>query len=85
MFHLTAGNGDCRGRSESGNDRQWEEIDEETETKKSSDEDDDAGEEGEQHGVLRPVVGDLRRHQRHDRRRADVDVFLTGIAGLRRP
>ena len=82
IFHLTAGNSDCRGRGEPGNDWQWEEIDEETKSKEACDEDDDAGEEGEQDGVLRPVVRDLRRHQRHDGRRANVDVFLTAIAGF---
>ena len=47
------------------------------------DEDDEPGEEGEQDSVLRPVVRDLRRHQRHDRRRANVDIFLTAIASFR--
>ena len=80
--HLTASNGDCRGWGESGNDWQWKEIDEESETKKSCDEDYDAGEEGEEDGVLGPVVGDLCRHQSHDGRRANIDVFLTAITGF---
>ena len=74
--HLTAGNCDCRGWGESGNDRQGEEVNEESKAKKPSNEDDDASEEGEQDGVLWSIAGDLCCHQRHDGRWANVDVFL---------
>ena len=52
-------------------------VDEEAELEEAAQQDDDAREEAEQDGVLRPVLGVHAGHERHDGGGADGDV-LTG-------
>ena len=72
---LPAGDGQRGRRGEAGNDGDGDEVDEEAELEEAAQEDDQPREEGEQHGVLRAVLGVHAGHQGHDGGGADGDVF----------
>ena len=58
--------------------RDRDEVDEEAELEEAAQQDDDAREEAEQDGVLRPVLGVHAGHERHDGGGADGDVWWPG-------
>ena len=72
---LTTSDGEGRGRGEAGDHWHGDEVYQEAELEEAAQKDDDPGEEAQEDGVLRPVLGVDAGHQRHDGRGADGDVL----------
>ena len=72
---LATSDGEGRGRGEPGDHGHGDEVYQEAELEEAAQQDDDPGEEAQEDGVLRPVLGVDAGHQGHDGRGADGDVL----------
>ena len=72
---LAGGDGESCSWGEACDHWDGDEVNEEAESKETTEEDDDPGDECEEDGVLWTILSILTSHQRHDCRGSNSDVF----------